>query len=249
MTGNQHLSRRRLLTGAAAFGGVLLLTPPPAARAAAATADSAASRSTRPPRRRAATAAARPLPAGHAARAGRRRRRPVQGHRPGRGDHGGGHQPGGTAHRPQHVPRAGGEGRHLLERRTAEPPQAAARPRRGDHRIGERAAPVRPQRHQRRLHRPLPGLDAWERELDVLALHGINRVLVYTAATPSTTTPSGSSATRTPRCGRGFRHRPISRGGCCRTCRGSAARCPGGSSTRRADLGRRRSPTGCGNSA
>ncbi|MGA5506107.1 IS3 family transposase [Streptomyces umbrinus] len=42
----------------------------------------------------------------------------------------GGHQPGGAAHRCQHLSRAGGGGRPLLERRTAGPPQAAARPHR-----------------------------------------------------------------------------------------------------------------------
>ena len=95
----------------------------------------------------------------------------------------------------------------------------------------ERAAPVRPQRHQRRLLRRLPRLGR-VRAADRRARPARHQRGASSrwAPTPSTTRRSRSSATPGRRCGPGSPVRRTSRGGCCRTCPASAVRCPGGSS-------------------
>ena len=149
----------------------------PAAAAAAYTADGTLFDTTPAVHR-----AARLLPDHHrqvTLRAVARRHRPLQGHRPGRANHRGGHQPGRTARRFPHVSRADRERRRLLDRRTAEPAAALPAP------AAEIAGPANVP-HRFALNDtndgytgPYRDWDAWERELDVLALHGVNEVLVY----------------------------------------------------------------------
>lgn len=181
MTGNQPLSRRRLLTGVAAFGGVALLTPPPGAHAAPTAADTAtkpfnvtpasvALRRLLPDHHRQVTL--RALGAGGADRfmvTGRAGAITVEGTSPavlltGLNTY--------LARAAKADISWNGEQLNLprlLPAPDGEIPGSANVPHRfalNDTNDGYTG--------------PYRDWDAWERELDVLALHGINRVLVYT---------------------------------------------------------------------
>ena len=181
MTANQPLSRRRLLTGAAAFGGVVLLTPQPGASAATRTADkvgepfrttpaSTALRRLLPDHHRQVTL--RTLDAGGADRfrvTGRAGAITVEGTSPAvlltglntyltrvaKADIS---WNGEQLNLPRLLPAPDGE-----ITGSADVPHRFALNDTNDGYTG-----------------PYRKWDAWERELDVLALHGVNRVLVYT---------------------------------------------------------------------
>ncbi|MGR4852630.1 alpha-N-acetylglucosaminidase [Streptomyces sp. LARHCF252] len=181
MTGNQSLSRRRLLAGAAAFGSVVLLTPPQGAHAAPAAADqdakpfdtapaSVALQRLLPDHHRQVTL--RALSAGSADRfkvTGRAGAITVEGTSPAvlltglntylaRVAQADISWTGEQLNLPRSLPAPDGE-----IAGSANVPHRFALNDTNDGYTG-------PYRHW----------DAWERELDVLALHGINRVLVYT---------------------------------------------------------------------
>ncbi|NGO07179.1 alpha-N-acetylglucosaminidase [Streptomyces sp. HC44] len=181
MTGNQPLSRRRLLTGAAAFGSVVLLTPQPGAHAAPAAADqdakpfdttpaSVALQRLLPDHHRQVTL--RALSAGSADRfkvTGRAGAITVEGTSPAvlltglntylaRAAKADISWNGEQLNLPRLLPAPDGE-----ITGSANVPHRFALNDTNDGYTG-----------------PYRDWDAWERELDVLALHGINRVLVYT---------------------------------------------------------------------
>ncbi|MET7688967.1 alpha-N-acetylglucosaminidase TIM-barrel domain-containing protein [Streptomyces sp. NPDC005483] len=183
MTGNQALSRRGLLTGAAAFGGVVLLSPPQGAHAAPGavgqaakpfdtTSASVALRRLLPDHHRQVTL--RALAPGGADRfrvTGRAGAITVQGTSPAvlltglntylaRAAKADISWNGEQLDLPRLLPAPDGE-----ITATANVPHRFALNDTNDGYTG-----------------PYRGWDAWERELDVLALHGINEVLVYTGA-------------------------------------------------------------------
>ncbi|MET7451469.1 alpha-N-acetylglucosaminidase TIM-barrel domain-containing protein [Streptomyces sp. NPDC005574] len=182
MTGNRPLSRRSLLTGTAAFGGVVLLSPPPGAHAAPAPGTAAKPFDTAP----ASVALRRLLPAHHrqvalrALAAGSADRFRVTGRR-------GAITVEGTS------PAVLLTGLHAYLRRVARAdiswngeqldlPGLLPAP---DTEITATADVP----HRFALNDtndgytgPYRGWDAWERELDVLALHGVNEILVHTGA-------------------------------------------------------------------
>ncbi|MEH0416266.1 alpha-N-acetylglucosaminidase [Streptomyces sp. B21-083] len=181
MTGNQPLSRRRLLAGGAAFGGVVLLAPPQGAQAAPATAGGAAKPFSTTP---ASLALRRLLPDHH-------RQITLRA------------LAGGTADRFRVTGRAGaitvegtspavlltGVNTYLARAAKADISWNGAQldlPRLLPAPHGEIAGSANVP-HRFALNDtndgytgPYRDWDAWERELDVLALHGINEVLVYT---------------------------------------------------------------------
>ena len=128
----------------------------------------------------------------------------------------------------------------------AELPRPAARPAAPAGAVGDRAAPLRAQRHPRRLHRPVRRLGrAGSGCIDVLALHGFNEVLV-TAGPGGRLPPPAAGLRLLRRRGARLDARPLPPAvvAAAEHVAGTAARCPRSSSTS-APPSAGGSPTGC----